>query len=266
MGDCSVFFDVYRSLQGPLAGLTPTNCCQWDTRLVQCEQGRIVQISLMNMGLTGTISPRIGELKSLTSLSLKWNEIRGTIPNTMGDQVFSVLQLDYNRLTGTIPTNLRFSTPASFVSFRFNQLSGPIPTNFPLNTMFAGSQTTPICPFDERHCHDNPSSLQYCVGLNFPRCSAPVASPSTSTGTIPSPGPSPTTVKEGLLGRIEDEFPTATSTPTINSVSLSNSSFLEQNKLVLSIAGAGVACLVAIGLVIMFMLGKVESRNRSRAY
>jgi hypothetical protein len=41
---------------------------------------------------------------------------------------------------------------------------------------------------------------------------------------------------------------------------------LEQNKLVLSIAGAGVACLVAIGLVIMFMLGKVESRNRSRAF
>jgi hypothetical protein len=252
MADCIVFYDVYSALKGPLAGLTPTNCCTWDPRLVVCDQDNIVQIALMNMALTGTLSPRIGELKKLTRLSLKWNEITGPIPDTLGDLEFAVLQLDYNKLTGSIPKNLKFSQPASFVSFRFNQLTGPIPTNFPLNSMFAGTTTTPICPFDPTLCHDEPSTLKYCVGLAFPKCTTESARPSpTGNSLMPPPGTSP---------EISPTPSPSPSTPTIQKVTIQQHSFLEENKIILSVAGTLLVCLLAVGIVLVFIMRKSRQK------
>ncbi|XP_050879113.1 probable LRR receptor-like serine/threonine-protein kinase At5g10290 isoform X2 [Lathyrus oleraceus] len=103
------------------------NPCTWSN--VYCDQNsNVVQVSLAFMGLTGTLTPRIGALKRLTTLSLQGNSITGEIPKEFGNLTSLVrLDLENNVLTGEIPSSLGNLKKLQFLTLSQNNLKGTIP-------------------------------------------------------------------------------------------------------------------------------------------
>ncbi|KAG1366522.1 LRR receptor kinase SERK2 [Cocos nucifera] len=84
--------------------------------------------TLPNMGFTGTLSPRIGELSHLTVLSLPDNNITGGIPESFGNlSSLTNLNLENNLLSGEIPASLGRLSKLSILTLNQNKLTGNIP-------------------------------------------------------------------------------------------------------------------------------------------
>ncbi|KAL0396556.1 UNVERIFIED_CONTAM: putative LRR receptor-like serine/threonine-protein kinase [Sesamum calycinum] len=80
------------------------------------------------MGFSGTLSPRIGILKMLTTLQLQGNGITGNIPGELGNLTrLTMLDLGNNNLTGEIPSSLGNLKSLTFLILSQNNLSGSIP-------------------------------------------------------------------------------------------------------------------------------------------
>ncbi|KAG0484603.1 hypothetical protein HPP92_008682 [Vanilla planifolia] len=76
--------------------------CQWTG--VTCNGGRVTRLALVSLGLTGPISPSLGNLTFLESLNLQDNNLLGPIPSELGLLSHLVnLTLKLNYLTGPIP-------------------------------------------------------------------------------------------------------------------------------------------------------------------
>ena len=91
--------------------------------------GRVVELSLSENRLTGTIPPDLGNLTNLTHLNFWANQLWGTIPPELGRLVsLRRLSLGVNDLTGEIPPELGALTRLTGLTLRLNQLTGPIPT------------------------------------------------------------------------------------------------------------------------------------------
>ncbi|CAJ2677073.1 unnamed protein product [Trifolium pratense] len=82
------------------------NPCTWSR--VNCDlNSNVIQVSLAMMGFPGHLTPKIGALKYLQTLSLQGNAITGDIPKEFGNLTSLVwLDLESNRLTGEIPSSL----------------------------------------------------------------------------------------------------------------------------------------------------------------
>ncbi|OEL31414.1 MDIS1-interacting receptor like kinase 2 [Dichanthelium oligosanthes] len=100
-----------------------TSFCGWEG--VACGHGRVVALSLPSYGLTGTLSPAIGNLTSLRTLNLSSNWFKGEIPASIGRLE---LRVGGNILSGTIPFNIgdRFRS-IEILGFTANRFSGVIP-------------------------------------------------------------------------------------------------------------------------------------------
>ncbi|GER26880.1 leucine-rich repeat protein kinase family protein [Striga asiatica] len=84
--------------------------------------------TLSNMGFSGTLSPKIGILKTLNTLQLQGNGITGKIPEELGNLTsLTMLDLENNHLTGDIPSSLGNLKSLTFLILNQNNLSGPIP-------------------------------------------------------------------------------------------------------------------------------------------
>jgi hypothetical protein len=83
-----------------------------------------------NVGLTGSITPEVGDLTYLTEIDLLGNELTGPIPPQLGNLVqLQVLNLMGNSLTGAIPPFLCSSEGVlAWLKLDHNDLSGPIPS------------------------------------------------------------------------------------------------------------------------------------------
>ncbi|KAI4345254.1 hypothetical protein L6164_012393 [Bauhinia variegata] len=103
------------------------NPCTW-TR-VNCDQSsNVISVSLAMMGFTGSLTSKIGALKSLATLSLQGNGITGGIPKELGNLTGLVrLDLENNRLIGEIPSSLGNLKKLQFLTLSQNNLSGTIP-------------------------------------------------------------------------------------------------------------------------------------------
>ncbi len=130
--------------------LTATPVSAWYG--ISVTENRVSSIFLANNHLTGYIPPEIGNLTSLTVLSLYNNHLRGAIPRQIGNLTkltalalnhnylrsipseignlinLPSLALDHNRLIGTIPPEIGNLTKLSSLNLRGNQLSGSIPS------------------------------------------------------------------------------------------------------------------------------------------
>jgi len=85
---------------------------------------------LSEQGLTGEISPQIGDLINLTSINLSLNDISGEIPSEIGNLTnLRYLYLQNNQLTGEIPSSLGNLTNLIYLILDENQLSGSIPSS-----------------------------------------------------------------------------------------------------------------------------------------
>jgi hypothetical protein len=93
---------------GPLASaawLVGSPECVWSG--VDCDNGRVVQLSLEERQLTGTVPKDMGLLSDLTGLRLHYNELSGSLEDTvsilMGMEGLATLFLGGNGFDGTIP-------------------------------------------------------------------------------------------------------------------------------------------------------------------
>ena len=84
-----------------------------------------------NEGLSGPVPPELGNLERLQRLILRDNSLTGSIPSELGNlEQLQALSLRGNSLTGLIPPELGNLEQLQGVSFSSNSLSGPIPPEF----------------------------------------------------------------------------------------------------------------------------------------
>ncbi|CAL5323825.1 unnamed protein product [Camellia sinensis] len=105
--------------------------CTWSK--VSCISNNVVSVSLTSMGFSGILSPKIGVLKTLQTLSLQGNSITGPIPIEFGNLTsLTMLDLENNRLTGEIPSSLGNLKKLQFLYLNQNNLTGAIPDSLSL--------------------------------------------------------------------------------------------------------------------------------------
>ncbi|EYU23968.1 hypothetical protein MIMGU_mgv11b0042752mg, partial [Erythranthe guttata] len=98
------------------------NPCTWSK--ITCDtNNNVITVAISDMGFSGTLSPRIGILKTLNILQLQGNGITGEIPQEFGNLTsLTMLNLENNHLTGEIPSSLGSLKRLSFF-FTGNQLN-----------------------------------------------------------------------------------------------------------------------------------------------
>ncbi|KAJ4719273.1 GPCR kinase [Melia azedarach] len=89
------------------------------------------ELQLLNLNLTGTLSPELGRLAYLQILDFMWNNISGSIPKEIGNiKSLELLLLNGNQLTGSLPEELGFLPNLDRIQIDQNQISGPLPKSF----------------------------------------------------------------------------------------------------------------------------------------
>ena len=145
------FDDTSRSVISNWDFSSPTST-SW-TGIGRISNGRVVEISLQNKNLAGTIAPELGNLTNLRDLYLYQNNLRGPIPsslenlsnlqnlwiydNNLSDSIpaslgnlpnLSNLELNENNLSGEIPSALANLSSLVYMNLNDNNLSGEIPS------------------------------------------------------------------------------------------------------------------------------------------
>ncbi|KAK4785900.1 hypothetical protein SAY86_002589 [Trapa natans] len=105
------------------------NPCTWSN--VICDSSNnVISLTLSSMSFTGSLSPRIGVLRTLTALTLQGSGITGKIPEEFGNLTNLInLDLENNRLSGEIPASLGNLKKLQFLFLSQNYLSGSIPNS-----------------------------------------------------------------------------------------------------------------------------------------
>ncbi|RIA05027.1 hypothetical protein BRARA_K00632, partial [Brassica rapa] len=91
------------------------NPCQ-DWFGITCKEGRIVNFAVQFTQLTGSISPRFGDLDSLQLIDLSYNHLAGTIPVEITKlKELRLLDVSYNQLHGKVPEfKIKNGTPVIY--------------------------------------------------------------------------------------------------------------------------------------------------------
>uniref|UniRef100_A0A8R7R7F0 Receptor kinase-like protein Xa21 n=2 Tax=Triticum urartu TaxID=4572 RepID=A0A8R7R7F0_TRIUA len=101
--------------------------CRWPG--VTCVHGHVTALKMSYLGLTGTISPALGNLTYLEYLGLNKNTLSASIPASLGRlRRLSYLGLcDNGGVSGEIPDSLSNCTSLAVAYLNNNTLSGTIP-------------------------------------------------------------------------------------------------------------------------------------------
>ena len=84
-----------------------TPITDWNGVVVDGTPGRVTELHLSSLGLTGEIPIELVNLSNLQHLNLSGNQLTGAIPTELGHLPnLQYLNLSENQLTGTIPTEL----------------------------------------------------------------------------------------------------------------------------------------------------------------
>ncbi|CAI5480829.1 unnamed protein product [Closterium sp. Yama58-4] len=122
-----VTFPVLAAL-GKAWGRTFANCSQ-ATGLTCDDKGMVIEMSLNNTQLTGSIPSVIGKLSLLAHLNLGANQLTGVIPNSIGSLTsLSYLGLYNNQLAGPIPKSLAALASLQTLNLDNNLFSGSLPS------------------------------------------------------------------------------------------------------------------------------------------
>eukprot|EP00245_Coleochaete_scutata_P011114 TRINITY_DN405_c0_g1_i3.p1 TRINITY_DN405_c0_g1~~TRINITY_DN405_c0_g1_i3.p1 ORF type:complete len:1035 (-),score=168.02 TRINITY_DN405_c0_g1_i3:1143-4247(-) len=158
------------------------------------DQGDLEQIILPSSGLSGSISPYLANITTLTKIDLRNNMLSKEIPDLSRLQALRQLYLQNNKLTGAVPDGLTKIPTLSMVNVSSNLLTAiPTPT-FPPSTQFIyadnriGAPTaapqpglgTPVGPPNKA---PSPTPLR---PINSPTISPAPTSPGNAPVTAPS--------------------------------------------------------------------------------
>ncbi|GLT26762.1 hypothetical protein SLA2020_018070 [Shorea laevis] len=139
--EVSALRTIKRSLTDPNKSLTRWNRgdpCTSNWTGVSCsntplDEGylHVIELLLLNMNLSGTLSPALGRLSHLLILDFMWNKISGSIPKEIGNiTTLKLLLLNGNQLTGSLPDDLGYLPNLDRIQIDEDNISGPIPTSF----------------------------------------------------------------------------------------------------------------------------------------
>ncbi|XP_015088302.1 probable LRR receptor-like serine/threonine-protein kinase At1g06840 isoform X1 [Solanum pennellii] len=105
------------------------------------------ELRFMNMNLSGSLSPELGQFSHLQILNFMWNNLSGSIPKEIGSiTTLKLLLLNGNQLTGSLADELGNLSNLNRFQIDQNEISGEIPKSFAnLNKI--------------RHIHFNNNSL-----------------------------------------------------------------------------------------------------------
>lgn len=107
----------------------------------------VQEIQLLNMNLSGTLAPELGQLSQLQILDFMWNNMTGGIPKEIGYiSPLRLLLLNGNKLTGSLPDELGYLSRLNRLQLDENEITGQVPKSF------ANLSTV-------RHIHLNNNSL-----------------------------------------------------------------------------------------------------------
>ncbi|CDY26403.1 BnaA02g23670D [Brassica napus] len=105
-----------------------TSPCNWTGVTCDTRIRRVASINLSGHGLSGSISPSIGNLSFLTSLQLQNNQLRGPIPKEITNLFrLRVLNLSSNSLDGSLPSNLSKLIELRALDLTSNMITGIVP-------------------------------------------------------------------------------------------------------------------------------------------
>ncbi|KAL3850485.1 hypothetical protein ACJIZ3_012367 [Penstemon smallii] len=93
------------------------------------DENKVLNIRLVDMGLSGEFPLGLSSCSSMTGLDLSSNHISGQIPNNISKVVgfLTSLDLSNNRFSGEIPVDLANCTYLNILKLDNNQLTGQIP-------------------------------------------------------------------------------------------------------------------------------------------
>lgn len=131
IADREALIALYNATEGPNWSTTwdisesPLN---WEGVVVSAE-GRVIDITLPNNNLTGSLPAEIGNLTALVNLVLTGNNLEGSIPSEIGNLAdLEVLVIDDMGLSGTVPEGIWNLTKLKRLNLDFNELEGSIPS------------------------------------------------------------------------------------------------------------------------------------------
>ncbi|KAG0581261.1 hypothetical protein M758_4G241900 [Ceratodon purpureus] len=117
---------------------------QFTGSLPQLDQlPSVLVIDLSNNKLTGNINPQIfTALVKLTSLDLSFNQLQGSLPDTVKNMVaLQTMNLQNNQLSGQLPASLSQLTKLQTFNVENNQFTGNLPAGFsPQTYKYGGNQ------------------------------------------------------------------------------------------------------------------------------
>ena len=130
ISDCEALLAAQDTLAGSATRywLADIPITEWRGVSVGGTPRRVTGLYLSGSWLDGSIPGELGDLSSLTILSLGNNQLTGEIPPELGNlSNLRTLWLHDNRLTGTIPPELGGLSNLSWLRISGNQLTGCIP-------------------------------------------------------------------------------------------------------------------------------------------
>ncbi|WJX53382.1 non-specific serine/threonine protein kinase [Trifolium repens] len=102
--------------------------CNWTGVLCDKHNQRVTGLDLSGFGLSGNLSPYIGNMSSLRSLQLQDNQITGMIPDQISNLYsLRVLNISSNRLEGVLPSNLTCLNELQILDLSSNKIVSRIP-------------------------------------------------------------------------------------------------------------------------------------------
>ncbi|XP_019055943.1 PREDICTED: probable LRR receptor-like serine/threonine-protein kinase At1g06840 [Nelumbo nucifera] len=102
------------------------------------NMSNLVKLSLRNCSLKGAV-PDLSSVPHLHYLDLSWNELTGSIPSNKFSNNVTNIYLSHNRLNGSIPENFSNLPQLQRLSLENNFLSGSVPSTMWQNMTFSAT-------------------------------------------------------------------------------------------------------------------------------
>ncbi|KAJ9559467.1 hypothetical protein OSB04_014081 [Centaurea solstitialis] len=105
--------------------------CNWTGIVCGLRHRRVVTLNFRSCGLSGSVSPAVGNLTFLRELRLENNSFTGNIPQEVGRlSRLRILRLHNNSLSGEIPSNISRCSNLVDLYLHRNNFIGVIPNDF----------------------------------------------------------------------------------------------------------------------------------------
>ncbi|PWA95677.1 Concanavalin A-like lectin/glucanase, subgroup [Artemisia annua] len=150
-GEVKTLFDIMNALNDTNGRLADWNyfmvspCYSWSHVICDHKDGNVISLSLGSLGLSGTLSSSINELKFLTSLDLHDNNISGELPDLSNLVNLQNLNLTRNKFSGSIPTSWDQLSNLTYLDLSSNNLRGKIPEKLFSASVFNFTGTSLDC-------------------------------------------------------------------------------------------------------------------------